>query len=660
MSKENSGVQPLGLDWQRFSLSSYLFVLVSIFSGCASSDSQFEQPAGFQVTPNAVLLVAGQSAQFITTGYSGSLVNLAWKVNGVIGGSATSGTITSSGVYTAPSSVPNGTVVITTTNTASNATASPAQVSVFSPQNFAGGTVSLSNNPQVALYNVVAPKGATVQVQFGTSTNFGLTTWAQEAPVGGGNVGILVAGMRASTTYHMQAEVHLPGGQRVVDADHTFTTGALPANLVPTITIPQAAGAGAAPGVELLDMFNLNTNQLLAVVTDLAGNVIWYYPLNPGEVPYPIKPLPNGHMLVVVAGNIGEIREIDLAGNVLYRLSIAAVDKGLTAIGASFLVANFHHDILKLPNGHLIILGNFTKTFTDQPGFSTVTGDALIDWDPQAQLPVWTWSAFDHLPLTHDPVSNTDWTHANAVIYSPDDGDLIFSMRNQNWIVKINYQDGAGDGKILWHLGPDGDFTLPSGQAPIEWNYGQHYPTVVSTNSAGNFQLMFFNNGNGRLVDADNDGCDSPGFTACYSSVPILALNESAKTAQVLWETDLSPHYSICCGNASQLSNGNLEYDVAFDVNTPNQSYIQEVTREAAPQLVWQLNVTGQLMYRGFRIPSLYPGVEWSQSAIATANTAAVAEKQVQSSTGSTELRTSPRSFPIPSSGSLPPRAASQ
>jgi len=34
---------------------------------------------------------------------------------------------------------------------------------------------------------------------------------------------------------------------------------------------------------------------------------------------------------------------------------------------------------------------------------------------------------------------------------------------------------------------------------------------------------------------------------------------------------------------------------------------------------VWQMNVTGQLVYRGFRIPSLYPGVEWTQSAIANA-----------------------------------------
>jgi hypothetical protein len=59
------------------------------------------------------------------------------------------------------------------------------------------------------------------------------------------------------------------------------------------------------------------------------------------------------------------------------------------------------------------------------------------------------------------------------------------------------------------------------------------------------------------------------------------------------------------------LPDGNLEYDVAFDEHTPGVSYIQEVTQEQNPQLLWQMNIAGQLAYRGFRIPSLYPGVQW-------------------------------------------------
>jgi arylsulfate sulfotransferase len=598
------------------------------------------QPPGFRVTPNAALLEPGQSLQFTATGGNQSAANPAWKVNGVAGGSTTLGTITSSGMYTAPASSATGTVSVTMTNTMldTTTTSTPAQVAFFSAKNLTAGTVSMSNNPQVALYSIAAPAAATVQIQFGTSTNYGLTTWAQPVPTGGGSTGVLVAGMRANTTYHMQAILQLASGQRIVDADHLFTTGDLPADMLPNITVPQPAGAGAASGVELLDLLPAqNQNQLVALATDLDGNVIWYFKMNPTQYPFPIKLLPNGHMLLIAFEEGNAFQEVDLAGNVVYELQVGDINTGLTAIGASFqLLIAMHHDILKLPNGHYVVIANYYPALPGG-GTSAVLGDALVDWDPQTQTVAWAWSSFDHIPLTHAPSGLADWTHANAVVYSPDDGNLILSMRNQNWVVKINYQDGAGDGRILWHLGPDGDFTLPSGQAPIEWNYGQHYPTFVSPNSAGIFQLLFFNNGNGRLVNANNGICDTPGLTPCYSSVPIFELNESANTGQVLWETNLAPHYSICCGDALTLPNGNIEYDVALDVDTPNQSFIQEVTREQTPQLLWQMNITGQLAYRGFRIPSLYPGVTWSQDAIAAANAGASAKRQSQKSTGQSQ-----------------------
>jgi arylsulfate sulfotransferase len=623
----------LGLNRSRFFLLFSPFIAAAILSGCgggtSSSSGSFEQPANFKLSPSTIIVEAGQSVQFSATGSGGgSLVSPVWKVNGVSGGSADTGTIDATGVYTAPATVPTGTVTVTMTNTSLGVTTSPAIVSFFSDKNFSG-TVAASNNPLVAEYTAAVPFGSTMQVQFGTTTAYGLTTWVQQASTTSGSTTVLVAGMRQSTTYHMQATLKLASGRQLVDSDHTFTTGSIQASTLPTLTVPQLALTGAAAGVEVLDILNQgNTTGLIqAAVTDLAGNLIWYYPLGAGEVPYPLKPIPNGNILLVVSGTTSEdVREVDLAGNIKYQLTRDQIRAGLEATGSTLTVGNLHHDILKLPNGHYIILFNYQPKQADGT-LSPVIGDGLIDWDPVKGAPVWTWSSFDHLSTSRAPYDPDDWTHANAVIYSPDDGNLIMSMRNQNWVLKINYQDGAGDGSILWHLGPDGDFTMLAGQAPIEWNYGQHYPTVVSPNSAGIFQLMLFNNGNNRLVDSSNDVCGTTGFIACYSSVPIYELNESAKTAQVAWETKIPPHYSICCGDALILGNGNVEYDVAFDVTTPNQSFIQEVTQDQNPQLVWQMNLLGQLLYRGFRVPSLYPGVEWTQSAIATANTPAVKTK---------------------------------
>ena len=42
-------------------------------------------------------------------------------------------------------------------------------------------------------------------------------------------------------------------------------------------------------------------------------------------------------------------------------------------------------------------------------------------------------------------------------------------------------------------------------------------------------------------------------------------------------------------------------------------SQIDEVTQTGSPQTVWQMNITGENAYRGYRIPSLYPGVTWQQ-----------------------------------------------
>jgi hypothetical protein len=59
-------------------------------------------------------------------------------------------------------------------------------------------------------------------------------------------------------------------------------------------------------------------------------------------------------------------------------------------------------------------------------------------------------------------------------------------------------------------------------------------------------------------------------------------------------------------------------------VNTANVSYVEEVTQAQAPELVWKMNIQGQLAYRGIRIPSLYPGHDWTAYAQQNVRKAAV------------------------------------
>ena len=133
------------------------------------------------------------------------------------------------------------------------------------------------------------------------------------------------------------------------------------------------------------------------------------------------------------------------------------------------------------------MLSNTVRPFTNLPGYPGVTNvvaDVVIDLDTNRQ-PVWVWNEFDHLDVNRHPMGFPDLTHSNAVIYSPTDHNIIVSMRHQNWVVKVDYNDGAGTGNILWHLGEGGDFALKNGVDPTDWNYAQHYPSLFTPTSAG-------------------------------------------------------------------------------------------------------------------------------------------------------------------------------
>jgi hypothetical protein len=81
--------------------------------------------ASLKMTPPIAIIPPGSSQRFSVSGSSSSLT---WKVNGTPGGSATSGTITSSGVFTAPKAVPARQVVTITAEGSSQAAGASADV----------------------------------------------------------------------------------------------------------------------------------------------------------------------------------------------------------------------------------------------------------------------------------------------------------------------------------------------------------------------------------------------------------------------------------------------------------------------------------------------------------------------------------------------------
>jgi len=604
-----------------------LFAIASLLSGCGSS-SPAVTPS-FKVSPaDSVLAGSGGTVQFSTTpSVTGTLT---WYVNGIAGGNSTVGTISASGLFTAPVTAATA-VTANVTASLTPAYVSPAAVVYVIPP----GTVAKTNNVDVAAYTINVPAGANVSVNFGQSTSYGLNTWQQAAPSGGGNVTVLVAGMIQGTTYHLQGAVSLPGGLNFTDKDNTFATGTysghFPVMTVQTDTNPQ-------PGIEMMDQIDYATN--VAFATDLDANVIWAYTppdATGGDLLQPVKVLANGHMLLQISQNSGVpigpagippgslqvVREIDLAGNIIQQLDIATLNQNLISAGHNDLnILTIHHEVTVNPNtGDWLILGNIVVPESGLTGYTSpvnVLGDVVIDVDPTNNFAVkWVWNEFDHLDVNRHPYMFPDWTHTNAIIYSADDNNILISIRHQNWIVKVNYTDGTGDGSIMWHFGAQGDFTLADSTSLDDWQYAQHGPQFASTNTTGTFSLSVMDNGDDRGVYTGTQ-CGTGTNPACYSTAPIFQIDETNMTATKTFPNILpAANYSFFGGYTEPLANGNLEADFCAQTigTTTTNSMIQETTVGDSPEVTYQMLEQGVNLYRAFRIGSLYPGVTWTPGA---------------------------------------------
>ena len=472
-----------------------------------------------------------------------------------------------------------------------------------------------TTNPLVAQYSVHSAVAGQAFVEFGTDTHYGLQTASYDVS-GGITAPILVAGMLPSTTYHMRAHVVANGATEWVDNDRVFTTGSLPVP-PPSLAVTRPTPNAQPPengGVELVSFFPPSGSPptLETFVTDRNGRTIWYY--NPSDrVPSIVKPMPNGHFLALLSSSTtlpSAVREIDLAGNTINEIDSDTLQQKLAAAGYTFNFVFFHHDVLPLPNGHIIVLGQTTQDFNNllgYPGTTTVEGDVLVDLD-QNWNPVWAWNTFDYLDVNRHLMGLPDWTHSNAVAYNPADGNLLLSIRHQSWIVGIDYQNGAGTGHLLWRLGEGGDFTLAGGN-PADWFYAEHYPAIInSSGSAITFSV--FDNGNLRIFDNMGTTCGIGSAPVCYSRAAIFQMDQSTRTAQLLWQY-LPGVFSFWGGTATQLPNGNVEFEMSAPFAPTLGSRAMEVTQTATPQVVWQMDLTGGSSYRTYRIPSLYPNVSW-------------------------------------------------
>ena len=615
----------------------YLFLLGSaLLTGCGywinpnavvpTGPGTPVQSGSVTISPTYVALSPGQKFQFAATSTDAGQIE--WLVNSVVGGKPQTGLVDSSGNYIAPSIASQGIDISVTAALAS----SPQQ-------NFAtavvaiipGGQVScpdVTGSPLVAVYTMNLPSSGKVSVEFGKTTDYGRSTWQVASSSQGGQVKVLVAGMIGKTRYHMRARVQLDNGATYTDADHSCTTGTPP----PTSAVQVTAlnGGTPQPGVEVWNTA-VPSNVIQAFATDLQGNVIWSYLYQGATVDLiqGIQLLPNGDMLMLISylssvtvngtiGLVNDIREIDLAGNTVRDISMDSLNQKLAssslrdADGNVYKFKSFHHSVVQLPNGHWVMLTTYNKTYTDLPGYPGITsviGDAIVDVD-QNGAPDWVWNTFDHLDINRHPMNFPDWTHANDMAYSTDDHNLLLSIRHQNWIIKINFLDGRGSGAVMWRLGEGGDFKLVGGTDPTDWFYAQHGLSYFSPNTTGVFRLGLMDNGNDRIFPSGQVLCKPFAATSpsCYSTIPVLELNETNMTASLITHYVPPPSsFTFFGGNAELLPNG----DIHANFCAPVTGAVAQELDSQGKQVIWQGTTPGADQFHTYRWPSLYPGVQW-------------------------------------------------
>lgn len=139
------------------------------------------------VSPATATVTAGTSRAFTASVTGSGNTAVTWTVNDVAGGNATVGTLSASGLYTAPASAPISAVVVRATSVANPAVSATASVTVVAAPPVAVAIAPLSAT--------LTPGGSQVFSASVTGTSTATVTWTVNGVTGGNStVGTISAG----------------------------------------------------------------------------------------------------------------------------------------------------------------------------------------------------------------------------------------------------------------------------------------------------------------------------------------------------------------------------------------------------------------------------------------------------------------------------------
>ena len=483
--------------------------------------------------------------------------------------------------------------------------------------------VTPTSHPLVALFSAPAcPAGGQFRVAFRAEGEESVMRTPGEACRPSLSNNVLVAGMRADTDYRLRAE--LVSGGNVKEGNWLpFHTGLIDGSVSPvSVTVRRPAGSAVPDPLMVYAAASLEGGKR-PFATDQQGRVIWYLP----ATDFLMRVLPGGRFLLMGEGmnSVNStreeqiLRERDLAGNILRETNAGRLAEQLTShgihsdcrVGGKECLSGIHHEAIRLPNGHTLLIAGLERMMpAGTQGAKEavdVLGDVVLDLDEDFQV-AGVWNEFDHLdlkrasvfaatcktggggcpPVLLAPQAN-GWTHSNSLNYIASTGDFLVSIPEQDWIVKVDWKNGKGSGKILWRLGKGGDFTTDA-KDPDPWFSYAH-------------DVGFEPAGSNLLTVLDNSHARNRKDAKAQSRMQVWQLDEAKRTASLVYNTEIGG-YSICCGSAQALTNGGYSSVAGWVDRSSPRGLAVETDKDG--KIVYSIEVEGALVYRTFRVPDLY------------------------------------------------------
>ncbi len=367
-----------------------------------------------------------------------------------------------------------------------------------------------------------------------------------------------------------------PGGQMIYHREN---------NLPPDYPAPAYTytGTGAAPGYIFYTPAVRLTPQWEKYITiwDNYGTPVYYRRVNKNVTDF--KVLEDGTLTFAVNG-------LQNPGLNCYYLMDSHYDiYDSIRAGNGYHIDN--HDILKMDNGHYLILiydqqvVNMSLIVPGGDPAALVTGLVIQEVDNAGNV-YFEWKSWDHFEITDatwdiDLTSHwIDYVHANAIDLDSD-GNILISSRHLDEITKIDYPTG----EIIWRFGRNSE---------------NNQFTIINDPLGFSHQHDIRKLANGNYTVYDNGNLHVPPFSRALE----YHINEETMEATLVWQYEHDPPiYAPMTGSNQRLPNNNKLIGwgstaplAVTEVNPSNQVVLEiylpdSVTGYRARKYNWETNM---------------------------------------------------------------------